>query len=340
MAIVPIVVGPTGVGKTEIALGVAQKIGAEIVSADSRQVYRQLDIGTAKPTHEQLVQVPHHLVDCVDPDQDFNAAKYGRLAKGIILELLAQGKLPLVVGGSGLYLRALVEGFFQGPGAHPEIRQHLIEEESRAGPGTLHRRLSKVDPESASRIHPHDRVRTIRALEVHQLTGVTLSRLQEEGAYRRPAFSWCKLGLFRERESLYHRIEKRVDEMIEQGLLEEVRSLLLRGYSPELPAFSTVGYREMIAHLKGQVSFQEAVSLQKRNTRQYAKRQMTWFGRDSEILWLHAQGEEKQVFLTIQKLTADQFPSAKEVERRRTVLRRSWSYPVSSKEAEDHGRKS
>lgn len=339
MVIVPIVVGPTGVGKTEIALGLAQDIGAEIVSADSRQVYRHLDIGTAKPTPEQCSRVPHHLVGCVDPQQDFNAAKYGRLAKQVILKLLSQGKLPMVVGGSGLYLRALLEGFFQGPGADPDIRKRLADEESREGPGTLYRRLNKVDPESAGRIHPHDRVRTIRALEVHQLTGIPLSRWQQGGSYSQPGFRWCKLGLFRDREILYRRIEKRVDEMIARGLLEEVQSLLSRGLSPDLPALSTVGYQEIIAHLKDRVNFSEAISLLKRNTRQYAKRQMTWFGKEREILWFPAQGEEEQLLLAVRNIKAGKFPEAKEVERRRAFLQRSWSGHTSLEQSESHERK-
>lgn len=337
MVIVPIVVGPTGVGKTEIALKLAKETGAEIVSADSRQVYRHLDIGTAKPTPEQCRLVPHHLVDCVDPDEDFNAAKYGRLAREVISKLLDRGKLPMVVGGSGLYVRALLEGFFQGPGADPEIRQHLAEEESRGGPGTLYRRLIMVDPESAGRIHPHDRVRTIRALEVHQLTGISMSRWQGGGPHSQPGFPWCKLGLFREREIVYQRIERRVDEMLAGGLLEEVRWLLSRGFSPDLPALSTVGYEEMIAYLKGQVDFQQAVSLLKRNTRQYAKRQMTWFGKETEILWFSAQEEEDQLLHIVQNLKAGKYPEAKEAERRRALLRRSWSGQTSVEGSENPG---
>lgn len=325
MVIVPIVVGPTGVGKTEAITWTAKQIGAEIVSADSRQIYRYMDIGTAKPTPRQRRQVPHHLIDCVDPDQKFNAAQYGRMARKVISQLLAEEILPIVVGGSGMYLRALVGGFFEGPGADPEIRRRLTEEESRAGSGTLHRRLTEVDPSSAGRIHPHDRVRTIRALEIHELTGVPLSRWQERGPYFSPEFSWCKLGLFRQRKSLYRRIEERVDQMVTQGLLEEVRSLLSRGYSDELPALSTVGYGEMIAYIEGQVDFEEAVSHLKRNTRQYAKRQMTWFGKDREILWFHAQSEEELLLQAVQKLRAGQAPRAKEVEKRRALLRRFWS---------------
>jgi len=339
MAIVPIVVGPTGVGKTEICLRVAEKTGAEIVSADSRQIYRYMAIGTAKPTPEQLRRVPHHLVDCVDPDEEFNAARYGRMASKIISQLFAAGRLPLVVGGSGLYLRALLGAFFEGPGAHSEIRRRLAEEESREGTGTLYRRLKHVDAQTASRIHPHDQVRTIRALEVHQLTGIPLSLWQKRGPYSRPNFRWCKLGLYRRRENLYRRIEERVDTMMVQGLLKEVQVLLSRGYSADLPALATVGYQEMLAYIKGQLNFEQAVSLLKRNTRQYAKRQMTWFKKEGEILWFDAQREERQFLLTVQRLKAGQFPDAKETEKRKALVRQFWSLKTSPSGSDSIGRK-
>jgi len=339
VAIVPIVVGPTGVGKTEICLRVAKKSGAEIISADSRQIYRYMGIGTAKPTPEQLSRVPHHMVDYVDPDEEFNAARYGRRASKIVSQLLAAGKLPLVVGGSGLYLRALLGAFFEGPGAHSDIRRGLVEEESREGPGTLYHRLKHVDPQAASRIHPHDQVRTIRALEVHQFTGIPLSLWQKSGPYHRPKFRWCKLGLYRHREDLYRRIEERVDMMMRQGLLQEVQSLLSRGYSADLPALATVGYQEMVAYLRGRLNFEQAVSLLKQNTRQYAKRQMTWFKKDGEILWFDAQREERQLLLTVQRLKAGQFPDAKEAEKRKALVRQFWTQKISPSRSDDIGRK-
>jgi len=325
MIIVPIVVGPTGVGKTEIVLPVAEQMGAEIISADSRQIYRYMDIGTAKPTLEQRQRVPHHLVDCIDPKEEFNAAQYGRMASDIISRLLAAEKLPLVLGGSGLYLRALLEGFFQGPGADPEIRRSLLEEESRQGPGSLYRCLTERDPRSARRIHPHDRMRTIRALEVLELTGIPLSRWQEKGSYCQSQFCWCKLGLYLERERLYRRIGERIDSMLANGLLEEVRALLYRGYSPDLRALDSIGYREMLVHIRGQIDFKEAVSQLKRNTRQYAKRQMTWFSKEGDIFWFHAKNEQEQFLFAIRKLWAGQFPEANELEKRQELLRRSWS---------------
>lgn len=334
MAFLPIVVGPTGVGKTEICLRVAERIDAEIVSADSRQLYRHMVIGTAQPTSEQRRRVSHHLVDCVDPDEEFNAAHYARMANKIIAQLLAAGKLPMVVGGSGLYLRALLGAFFQGPGANSEIRQRLAKEESKRGRGTLYRRLKEVDPETARRIHPHDRVRTIRAMEVHQLTGIPISRWHQRGSYSRPKFNWCKLGLYRPRKDLYQRIDERVDTMVRQGLLKEVRDLLSRRYSPDLPALATVGYQEMIAYLRGQLDFEQAISHLKRNTRQYAKRQMTWFSKEGEILWFDAQGEEEQLLIAVQKLKVGEVPQTEEIKKRRALMRRTWALKGSKGESD------
>ncbi len=325
MIIVPIVVGPTGVGKTDVILRIAERTQAEIISADSRQAYRHLDIGTAKPTLQQRRRVIHHMVDCCDPDVKFNAAQYAAMATEIILQLIAEEKLPIVVGGSGLYLKALLGGFFRGPGADACIRTRLTEHESHLGSGGLHRLLEEVDPLSANRIHPHDRVRTIRALEIHQLTGVPISRWQQDGSYRSPGFSWQKLGLYRPRNALYERIEIRVDEMVAEGLLEEVRSLLSRGYSPDVPALASVGYREMIAHIQGQVDLPKAITRIKQNTRQYAKRQMTWFGKDQEILWFDARHEEGQLLSAVMKLRAGHVPKKQEREKRMSLMRQAWS---------------
>jgi len=331
MVIVPIVIGPTGVGKTEIVLRAVQNIDAEIISADSRQIYRYMDIGTAKPTIEQRQRVPHHLVDCVDPKNKMNAVAYGRKAREIISRLLQEGKLPVVVGGSGLYLRALLGRFFEGPGADPEIRKRLEQEEAQTGPGSLYRRLMKVDPQSAGRIHTHDLFRTIRALEVHEMTGISLSRWQERGPYYQPSFSWCKIGLFRQRESLYRRIDVRADKMISQGLMEEVRNLLGRGYSSQLKVLSNVGYQEMIAHLEGRMDLKESIARFKQKTRQYAKRQMTWFGKDQEILWFQAEREQEQLCLSIQRLKEGEMPEAKEFKRRKALLQLSWSQQLSKR---------
>jgi len=325
VVIVPIVVGPTGVGKTEIVLQALEGLDAEIISADSRQIYRLMDIGTAKPTADQRRRVRHHLVDCVDPDGKINAAQYGRQAKKIISELLGKGRLPVVVGGSGLYIRALLEGFFEGPGARTDIRRRLIEEETEGGPGTLHRRLTSVDGEAASRIHPHDQVRTMRALEVFQLTGLTLSQWQRQGPYPEKQFHSCKLGLYRDRSDLYQRIQARAEKMLSQGLLAEVSGLMDRGHSAELMSMSTVGYREMIAHLTGQVDLEEAVRRLVRNTRRYARRQMTWFGKEKDILWFHADLEAENFVKSLHQVLQGDTPGPQERARSQEMLRRCWT---------------
>jgi len=322
---VPVVIGPTGVGKTEIVLRALNGEDAQIVSADSRQIYSFMDIGTAKPTLEQRECVTHHLVDCVDPEESLNAAQYARQARKVISDLLDQDKTSVVVGGSGLHLRALLEGFFEGPGADPGIRRKLAEEENNGGPGTLHQRLTLVDPESAERIHPHDRVRTIRALEVHSLTGMTISQLHQRGRYKRPQFRYCKMGFYRPREELYGRIDRRVELMIGQGLVDETRELLARGYSPELRSMSTLGYRETIEHLQGRIDLDETVSRIKRNTRQYAKRQMTWFGKEEDILWFQAEQEEKHFLQTLRNLRAGRMPAQDELAESRERQVRCWS---------------
>jgi tRNA dimethylallyltransferase len=305
-------------------------LDAEIVSADSRQVYRQLDIGTAKPTAEQRHKVPHHLVDCVDIDQPWNAARYGRMARDVIIKLLEEEKFPVVVGGSGLYIRALREGFFQGPGTDPAIRKNLVLQENRNGLAALYERLVDVDPESARGIHPNDAVRIIRALEVFEKTGVPISQWRRKGPYPKSKFSSSLVGLFRPRTELYRRIEWRVDQMMDQGLLDEVRGLLDSGYSPQLTSLSTVGYQEIIAHLQGHIDLHEAVDRLKRNTRQYAKRQMTWFGREQDILWFQAGQEQENLRQALAELHRGRRPAAEGLNRRRKLMRQSWSLTKAS----------
>ncbi len=300
MTKLPTIIGPTSVGKTEIACEVAPLIGAEIVSADSRQVYKLMDIGTGKPSPEQRKEVPHWLIDLVHPDEDYSAADYARDADRVIHKLVSGGRLPLVVGGSGLYLRALVEGFFEAPKPSKEMRGKLLKEAEVSGVSALHRNLEQVDPEAAKRIHPQDLQRIVRALEVYQQTGVPISQLQQEGAGRR--FLPLYIGLARDRRDLYRRIEERVDEMIEEGFVEEVDSLLEAGYSPELNSFSAVGYREIVSHLKENVALEEAIGLIKRNTKRYAKRQLTWFQAVEGIRWIELK-EESELSEAVRKIS-------------------------------------
>jgi len=331
MNTVALVIGPTAVGKTQILIESLRGMRAEIVSADSRQIYRFMDIGTAKPDEEQLHAVRHHLVDCVDPDQPIDAADYARMARRAIDDVLGRGRFAVVSGGSGLYIRALLEGFFDGPGADADIRQNLIEQEKAEGRGTLHRRLAQIDPDSAARIHPHDLFRTVRALEVFEQTGVPLSRWHREGESRKLKHSSFPVGLYRTREDLYRRIDERADTMIERGFEEEVRSMIERGYSESLAALSTVGYQEMTALIEGRISRQEAVSRMKRNTRQYAKRQMTWFNKMEPVLWIDAtrvseNGEQDRLRHVLEELSHDRYPSWEEAARSRQQMRQAWSW--------------
>ena len=279
------ILGPTAVGKTEIAIAVAQKLDAEIVSADSRQIYRYMDIGTAKPTPSEQAQVRHHLIDCVAPDERFSVADYQRAADIAIQDIQSRGKQAMLVGGAGLYFRAVVDGLFDGPEADPGFRARLRTEAQEFGAEILYSRLSQIDPESASRIHPNDLIRIIRALEVYEKTGKAISELQQEWNRASPRYSFVAFGINRERQELYQRIEARVDEMLAAGLLEEVKGLIARGYD-NLPAMQSFGYKELIDYLHGECDWNTAVNLLKRNTRRFAKRQLTWFRNDPRIKWL------------------------------------------------------
>jgi len=284
---VPVIVGPTAVGKTALSLDLAEALGAEIVSADSRQVYRFMTIGTAKPTPEELARVPHHFIDVRNPDEYYSAGEYQREAREVIENMLAEGRLPVVVGGSGFYLRALFDGLFEPRIADTEVKERIRERIRREGLASVYEELKRVDPEAAARIHPNDEQRIVRALEVYEISGKPMSTFFREKP--RPAsFEGIWIGLERERDELYRRIDERVDQMFAQGLVDEVRDLLQRGYSPELNALRTVGYREVVDYLQGKISLERAIELVKRNSRRYAKRQLTWFRRDLRIHWVRA----------------------------------------------------
>lgn len=279
--------GPTATGKTGISLEVAEKLGCEIISADSMLVYRGMDIGTAKPTPEEMRRVPHHLIDVADPGQGFNVALYSRLANGVLEGIGERGKLPLLVGGTGLYFKAVVDGYnFTEAGTDPELRARLEREVSTLGRAVLHQRLERIDPRTASRLHENDVKRIIRALEVYYLTGNTLSG--SAGREESPRFRLAAYGLTMDRDKLYSRIEARIDKMIADGLVDEVRGLLSRGCQPELTSMQGLGYKEIILHLKGELTLDQAIDLIKRNTRRFAKRQITWFRRDPRIRWIDA----------------------------------------------------
>jgi tRNA dimethylallyltransferase len=280
------------VGKTQVSLRLADILNGEVVSLDSRQVYKYMDIGTAKPTKEEMKRVAHHLMDIVCPDEKFTAADYGKRARDAIREIIERKREPMVVGGSGLYLKALEKGFFQGPKGNEKLRERLRKKESEFGPYHLYKKLERVDPKAARRIHPNDSVRIIRALEVYELTGKPITSLQEKGVYEPFEMDFIKIGLTLDKKKLYERIDQRVDKMISEGFLEEVKGLKEKGYSSELKAFKTVGYQELFSYLEGEIDFTSAVEGIKLNTRRYAKRQLTWFRKERDINWLDAEKED------------------------------------------------
>jgi tRNA dimethylallyltransferase len=298
-----VICGPTASGKTALALKLAEHLPVEIISADSRQVYRGMDIGTAKPDRRELAEVPHHLIDVVDPDENFTAADFVKRGRAAIEQIHLRGRLPLVVGGTGLYVRALLRGLADAPGGDERLRRELHLMEKREGAGTLYRQLEKIDPPLADRLSPRDRIRIVRALEVFHLTGRRFSDLQMEHASRPDYYRALKIGLASDRKILYDRIDRRVENMISSGLPEEVRGLLEQGYSPELKAMQTIGYRETVDYLRDRLSLDETVSLIQRNSRRYAKRQLTWFGRENSIIWLDSLAEFAMVLELIDRFT-------------------------------------
>jgi tRNA dimethylallyltransferase len=287
-----IICGPTGIGKTSVAINIAGAVNGEIISADSMQIYRYMDIGTAKPTIKEQSRVGHHLIDIVDPDENFDAAKYAKKAHEKIVELYTHGIASLVVGGTGLYIKALTHGLFDAEAANLDTRKKLKKEAVISGTGFLHKRLTACDPEAASRIHPNDTYRIIRALEMIEATGKTISKHQEDHGFTDKQFRVIKFGLAIEREALYHRINQRVEAMIEKGLVDEVKVLLDRGYSENLKSMKSIGYRHIVDFIKGRLSWDETLRTLKRDTRRYAKRQMTWFNADPEIVWAKPEDAE------------------------------------------------
>jgi tRNA dimethylallyltransferase len=279
------IVGPTASGKTALAIELAERFGAEVINADSRQVYRGLDIGSAKPTFFERQRVPHHVVDVAEPEDEFHCARFLELAEEAIADVHARGRRVLVVGGTGLYVRVLRGGLFPGPGRDPEFRGHWYAREQQE-PGTLHRELTKVDPQTASRLHPRDWVRLVRALEVYHKTGQPISWWQAQHRFTSGRHAIVLLGIEVPRAELWQRIEARGRAMIEAGLVAELRNLYARGLSPELPALQSLGYREIGAYVRGLMSLDEALSRMVRATRQFAKRQLTWFRREPVQRWM------------------------------------------------------
>ena len=280
-----VIVGPTASDKSAVGMELAGHIKAEIINADSMQVYRYMDIGTAKPSVEERKSVRHHLIDILYPDEEFSAALFREEARQAIGALEERGKRAMVVGGTGLYIKALTSGLIRGGEVDPVIRERLQSEARAGGREQLYQRLQEVDPPTAEQLHPHDTYRIIRALEVYERTGRPISVLRKKHLFQEGPYQTLKIGLGVDREELYKRIDRRVDGMIQQGLVEEVRQLLEMGYAPSLKAMQSLGYKQIINLLQGEYDHAEAVRLIKRDTRRYARRQITWFKADPEIRW-------------------------------------------------------
>lgn len=280
-----VIVGPTASGKSKVAMEVAERFKGEIVNADSMQVYRYMDIGTAKPSEEDRERVRHHLIDIRNPDEDFDAARFRDEASKAIIDIDGRGLIPIIVGGTGLYIKALTEGLFDVPEADKALRERLRKEIEESGLSVLYKRLMDVDPEAAAKIGPHNSHRIIRALEVFYLTGRPISLYQKEHSFSERPYISLKIGLLKERGILYKDIDERVEGMIKAGFIEEVSGMVTMGYGPNLKAMQSIGYCHICSYLKGDYTLEEAVTLIKRDTRHYAKRQMTWFRRDNEITW-------------------------------------------------------
>lgn len=288
-----VIAGPTASGKTELGIKLAERIGGEIVSADSRQVYRFMDIGTAKPSMEERRRVRHYMIDIVNPDEEFTAADYVKGAGKAVREICREGKVPVMAGGTGLYVRAVVDGIFSGPGSDTEIRKKLEEEAKKKGLSCLHERLGKIDPDASLRIHPNDRRRIIRALEIYETTGHPISRLQKDGRKRKREYDVKMFGINRSREELYKRIDERVEKIFREGFVEEVKMLMDMGYGENLISMEALGYREVIHFLNEKMNLEEAKGKIKKDTRNYAKRQLTWFRKDERINWININRREK-----------------------------------------------
>jgi len=288
-----IIAGPTAVGKTEASILLAQEWGAEIVSADSMQIYRGMDIGTAKPTAAQRKLVYHHLIDTADPAQPYSVGDYLRDARNAIDGILQSGGTPLVVGGTGLYIRALMKGLFHGPPADMDLREQLLRKETENGEGALYADLCRLDPESAIKIHPNDLRRTVRSLEVYYLRDRKMSDLQKAHSFKDKPYDFRLLFLVRSRSELYLRIEGRVDQMLEQGLEHEVKMLMLKGYTRELASMQALGYSHFLDYFSNKATLEDTIELLKRDTKRYAKRQFTWFRREPDARWVDITGLEQ-----------------------------------------------
>jgi tRNA dimethylallyltransferase len=290
-----VVLGPTAVGKSAVGIDIAKRLGGEIINADSLQVYKYLDIGTAKPSSKDLHEVSHHLINIVNPDEDFNAGMFRSRAASTIKDLHEANNNIILVGGTYLYVKVLLSGLIEGLPANMEIRENIKKLRAIFGLPYVYDRLLLLDPEAASRIHPNDYVRAERALEVNYLTGQKMSELQAVHSFQDQDYEYFKIGISLDRETLKERIDKRVDIMIEEGLVEEVKKLREMGYHNNLKPMQSIGYKEINQFLDGEIDIDEAVELIKRDTKRFAKRQMTWLKKDNEINWFEKDKDFDQI---------------------------------------------
>lgn len=283
-----VIVGPTASGKTRMAVELAQRHNGEVISADSMQIYRTMDIGTAKPTQEEMGGIPHHMIDVADPEEDFSVARYVEMAAQCVDDVLARGKLPIVAGGTGLYIDSLLSGRTFAPfSPDSALRGELERELAEKGGQAMLEALAQVDPEAAQRLHPNDHKRIVRALEVYRSTGKTITQHNRETQAIPPRYDALTIGLaFQDRQAMWRRIDQRVDEMVAAGLEDEVRRLLTSGICPKCTAMQAIGYKEFTQALSGEMTWQEAADVVKLRSRQYAKRQLTWFGRNPNTRWV------------------------------------------------------
>jgi tRNA dimethylallyltransferase len=288
------ILGPTGSGKSDLALYLAEIFHGEIVNCDSLQVFRHFDIGTAKLLTHERRGIPHHLIDILEPEALFTAGEFARLARDTIAGITARGKLPIVAGGTGFYLRALVDGLFEGPSRDQELRDRLAAREKKR-PGSLHRLLTRFDRDASSKIHPNDLPKVTRALEVCLLTRRPVSELFRQGRDSLRGYRVLKLGLLPDRDALYERLNQRCEQIFENGLVDEVRRILALGYSGEEKPFESVGYKQALQLIRGELNLRDALFYAQRNTRNYAKRQLTWFRREPGLVWLRGFGNEEGI---------------------------------------------
>jgi tRNA dimethylallyltransferase len=288
-----VVCGPTGIGKTGFAIKLAKLFSGEIVGADSMQLYKKMDVGTAKPDIDEQRMAVHHLIDLVEPDEDFDAGKYIKVADKTIADIASRGKLPIIAGGTGLYIRALLYGLFKSRASDPDIMEKLNRELNAFGNDFLHDKLKKIDPVLAAKIHPNDSFRVLNALEVYESTGTIKSEQLKEHEFKEEKYPSLKIGLYMDRKKLYERINQRVDIMMEQGFLNEVKELLDMGYNRELKPMQSIGYKHICDYFFDVTDYDETLRLLKRDTRRFAKRQFTWFRKEKDIIWLQPDEIEK-----------------------------------------------